>query len=99
MTEDVAYSQLLNRVPDNNSANADDLVLISNETGMLGLLRSYLWEKININNEVHFYGEHPQYGEIMPLGGPLKKWRADFIEDWIWAGVLRGDSSRSSNFK
>ena len=88
LTEDVAYSQLLNRVPDNNSANADDLVLISNETGMLGLLRSYLWEKININNEVHFYGEHPQYGEIMPLGGPfLKNGELDFIEDWIWAGA------------
>tara|TARA_B100000902_G_C27316175_1_gene921455 strand:- start:2279 stop:4018 length:1740 start_codon:yes stop_codon:yes gene_type:complete len=88
LTEDVAYSQLLNRIPDNNSANTDDLVLISNETGMLGLLRSYFWEKININNEVHFYGEHPQYGEIMPLGGPfLKNGELDFIEDWIWAGA------------
>ena len=54
---------------------------------MLGLLLSYFWEKININNEAHFYSEHPQYGEIMPLGGPfLTNGELDFIEDWIWEG-------------
>ena len=36
---------------------------------------------------MHFYSEHPQYGEIMPLGGPfLTNGELDFIEDWIWAG-------------
>ena len=45
-------------------------------------------EKVNINNEVHFYGEHPLYGEMMPLGGPyLTNGELDFIEDWIWAGA------------
>ncbi len=88
LTEDVAYNQLINRSPDNNSANENGLVLLSNETGLLGLLRSFLWEKINIKNENHFYSEHPQYGEIMPLGGPfLTNGELDFIEDWIWAGA------------
>ena len=88
LSEDVAYDQLINRIPDNTSANSDGLVLLSNQGGLYGLLLSYFWEKININNELHFYGEHPQYGEIMPLGGPfLKNGELDFIEDWIWAGA------------
>ena len=88
LTQDVAYEQLINKIPDNNSAQENNLVLLSNESGMLGLLKSLLWEKININNESHFYSEHPQYGEIMPLGGPfLKNGELDFIEDWIWAGA------------
>ena len=88
LTEVVAYSQLLNRNPNNTSAENNGLTLLSDEGGMLGLLLSYFWEKININNEVHFYSEHPQYGEIMPLGGPfLTNGELDFIEDWIWAGA------------
>ena len=88
LTPDVSYQQLINRLPNNNSADYNGLVLLSNGGGMLGLLQSFLWEKININNEVHFYGEHPQYGEIMPLGGPfLKNGELDFIEDWILAGA------------
>ena len=51
----------------------------SDEGGLLGLLLSFFWEKININNESHYYSEHTQYGEIMPLGGPFfKKWRIRF---------------------
>ena len=88
LTPDVAYEQLINRPPDNASANQNGLTLLSNESGLYGLLLSYLWEKININNENHFYSEHPQYGEIMPLGGPyLTNGELDFIEDWIWAGA------------
>ena len=88
LTEEIAYSQLLNRIPDNSSAIENGLTLLSNEGGMLGLLLSYFWEKININNEVHFYSEHPLYGELMPLGGPfLNNGELDFIEDWIWAGA------------
>ena len=70
LTEDVSYSQLINRLPDNTSALDNGLELLSDDGGMYGLLTSYFWEKININNENHFYSEHPQYGEIMPLGGP-----------------------------
>ena len=88
LTEDVAYQQLLNELPDNSSAAENGLKLLSDEGGLLGLLLSYFWEKININNEVHFYSEHPQYGEIMPLGGPfLNQGELDFIEDWIWEGA------------
>ncbi len=87
LSEDVAYSQLINRSPDNTSASNNGLVLLSDEGGLLGLLRSFLWEKINITNQNHFYSEHPLYGEIMPLGGPfLTNGELDFIEDWIWAG-------------
>ena len=87
LTEDIAYSQLINRGPHNESALENDLLLLSNEGGMLGLLLSYFWEKINVNNQIHFYSEHPMYGEIMPLGGPfLYNGELDFIEDWIWAG-------------
>ena len=88
LEEDIAYEQLNNRAPNNQSANENGLTLLSNEGGLYGLLISYLWEKININNEVHFYSEHPQYGEIMPLGGPfLTNGELDFIEDWIWEGA------------
>ena len=88
LTDDVAYQQLINRLPDNVSAAENGLELLSDEGGLLGLLLSYFWEKININNETHFYGEHPQYGEIMPLGGPfLTNGELDFIEDWIWQGA------------
>ena len=86
LEEDVAYEQLNNRAPNNQSANENGLTLLSNEGGLYGLLISYLWEKINVNNEIHFYNEHPQYGEIMPLGGPyLTNGELNFIEDWIWA--------------
>ena len=88
LTENLAYQQLINRTPDNYSASENGLQLLSDEGGLLGLLLSYFWEKININNEVHFYSEHPQYGEIMPLGGPfLNNGELDFIEDWIWEGA------------
>ena len=86
LEEDIAYEQLNNRAPNNQSANENGLTLLSNEGGLYGLLISYLWEKINVRNEIHFYNEHPQYGEIMPLGGPyLTNGELNFIEDWIWA--------------
>ena len=88
LTEEVAYQQLINRIPDNPSAAENGLKLLSDEEGLLGLLLSYFWEKVNVNNESHFYSEHPQYGEIMPLGGPfLNNGELDFIEDWIWEGA------------
>jgi len=88
LTEEVAYEQLFNRPPDNNAALDNGLTLLSDQGGMLGLLLSYFWEKININNENHFYSEHYLYGEIMPLGGPfLTNGELDFIEDWIWEGA------------
>ena len=87
LTSDVAYSQLINKAPNNSFAADDNLVLISEDTGLLGLLQSYFWEKINIKNETHFYSEHPQYGELMPLGGPyLTNGELNFIKQWLWEG-------------
>ncbi len=87
LTNESAYNQLINRNPDNNSASNDNLVILSDSGGLFGLLSSYFWEKININNQSHFYAEHPGYGEIMPLGGPfLTNGELNFIEDWIWNG-------------
>ena len=87
LEEDIAYEQLFNRVPNNTSANESGLMLVSNQGGLLGLLTSFFWEKINITNELHFYSDHPQYGQIMPPGGPyLTNGELDFIERWIWEG-------------
>ena len=88
LSQNDSYSRLVGVTPKNIAAKNDGLVIVSNAGGMKGLSKSYLWEKININNEVHFYSEHPLYGEIMPLGGPyLTNGELDFIEDWIWAGA------------
>ena len=46
LTEDIAYEQLLNRVPDNTAANNDGLVLLSDEGGLLGLLSSFFGKKL-----------------------------------------------------
>ena len=87
LTQEVAYSQLINRTPNNTSAANDNLALISDDVGLLGLLQSYFWEKINIKNEAHFFSEHPQYGELMPLGGPyLTNGEINFIKQWLWEG-------------
>jgi hypothetical protein len=87
LEENIAYEQLLNRIPNNVSANNNGLSLINNQGGLYGLLTSYFWEKINIQNELHFYSDHPQYGQIMPLGGPyLTNGELNFIEQWIWEG-------------
>ena len=69
LEEDIAYEQLFNRVPNNTSANESGLMIVSDHGGLLGLLTSFFWEKINITNELHFYSDHPQYGQIMPPGG------------------------------
>ena len=87
LTEDVAYEEIINTPPTNSSALEDGLVQISNEGGMLGVQLSYLWEKINIRDEQHYLGDHPYYGELMPLGGPfLNNGQLSFIEAWIVAG-------------
>ena len=79
---------MFNRSPNNTSANENGLFLVSSQGGLLGLLTSYFWEKINISNELHFYSDHPQYGQIMPPGGPyLTNGELNFIEKWIWEGA------------
>ena len=87
LTSDVAYEQLLNVAPTNPEAAAASLVRVSDQ-GLSGLLRSYLWEKINAPDIEHFYADHPGYGEIMPLGQPpLTNGELEFIRRWIVAGA------------
>ena len=88
LTSDMAYEEIINTPPTNSSALEDGLVQISSEGGMLGVQLSYLWEKINIRDEEHYLGDHPYYGELMPLGGPyLTNGQLSFIEEWIMAGA------------
>jgi len=88
LTPDIAYQQLINRIPKNESAWADGLVLLSSEGGQPGEIQSFLWEKINLPNSEHYYDDHPFYGELMPLGGPyLSNGELAFIKDWIYAGA------------
>ena len=88
MTEDVLYDEIINSIPTNNAAAEDGLVLISNEGGIAATQLSYLWEKINIWNQEHYFGDHPNYGDLMPLGGPyLNNGQLAFIEKWILEGA------------
>jgi len=85
----VAYEQLVGAAPTNAAAVADGLMRVSDlGQGMPGLLKSYLWEKINAPDQQHFYGDHLYYGEIMPLGDkPLTNGELAFIRAWIEAGA------------
>ena len=89
LTPDVAYEQLVGATPTNAAAAADGLMRVSDlGQGMPGLLKSYLWEKINAPDQQHFYGDHLYYGEIMPLGDkPLTNGQLAFIRAWIEAGA------------
>ena len=88
LTSDVAYEEIINTTPTNTAALNDGLVQLSNNGGMLGVQLSYFWEKINIRDEEHYLGDHPYYGELMPLGGPfLTNGQLSFIEEWILAGA------------
>ena len=89
LTPDVAYEQLVGAAPTNAAAAADGLMRVSDlGQGMPGLLKSYLWEKINAPDQQHFYGDHPYYGEIMPFGrDPLTNGELAFIRAWIEAGA------------
>ncbi len=88
LTEDVAYNEMLNITPVNTSASDDGLVIVSDDGGLLGLQLSYLWEKIEVWNQAHYFADHPNYGSLMPMGGPyLTRGELDFIEQWIFAGA------------
>ena len=70
LTADTAYEQLVEAEPRNGGARSDGFVRVSNAGGQPGLARSFLWEKINVPGQDHFYEDHPEYGAIMPLGLP-----------------------------
>ena len=88
LTPNISYEQLIDRIPQNESAWADGLVLLSSTGGQPGEIQSFLWEKINLPNRDHFYDDHPHYGELMPLGGPfLSNGELAFIQEWIHQGA------------
>lgn len=87
LTNDVAYSNLIDIVPNNVAAAADGLKLLETK-GLESLYSSFLWEKINANDQEHFYEDHPEYGSIMPLGLPaLTNGELEYIRQWIVAGA------------
>jgi hypothetical protein len=89
LTADVSYDQLMNRLPANQSARTDGLVLLGDK-GLESLYQSFLWEKINALDQEHFYADHPEYGSLMPLGGDfLTNGQLEFIREWIIAGAPR----------
>jgi len=88
LTPDVAYEQLTNQPVDNQAALNDGLERVGTD-GLSSLYKSYLWEKINAPDKEHYYGDHPNYGSLMPLGLPyLTNGQLEFIRQWIIAGAL-----------
>ncbi|MCA9211846.1 MAG: hypothetical protein KDB27_02180 [Planctomycetales bacterium] len=88
LTPDVAYQQLVGTAPTNLAARQDGLLRVSQEGGDIGVLQSFLWEKINAPNQEHFYADHPDYGALMPLGAePLTNGELAFIQSWIQNGA------------
>lgn len=88
LTPDVAYPQLAGVPPHNSAALADGLVRVSTRGGLQGLADSYLWEKINVAEQAHFLGDHPNYGSLMPLGEPpLTNGQLEYVRQWILQGA------------
>jgi len=89
LTPDVAYDQLVNRAPHNTAAAGDGLLLVGTH-GLESQVTSFLWEKVNAPAQAHFYGDHPQYGALMPLGAPvLTNGELAYVREWILAGAPR----------
>ena len=88
LTQDVAYDNLVAAPPKNSAAAADGLLRVSPSGGFAGLQQSYIWEKIDASNQNHFYNDHPNYGQLMPLGSPyLTNGELAFIKTWITVGA------------
>ena len=87
LTDDVAYTQLVNALPHNTAALSDGLLRVGTE-GLPSLYASFMWEKINAAEHEHFYTDHPYYGSIMPLGLPyLTNGELALIREWILGGA------------
>jgi hypothetical protein len=88
LDKEVAYQNLANVFAKNEAAAKQRLILLET-TGLTGLHASFLWEKINVLNQDHFYDEHPEFGELMPSGGapPLTNGELEYIRTWIVAGA------------
>lgn len=82
-----AYQQLIDRPPHNTVARGDGLLLVGTK-GLQSIYNSFLWEKINFPDYAHFYDDHPEYGELMPLGGrSLTNGELRFFNEWIIEGA------------
>ena len=100
LTAKEGYDNLIDRTPKNEAAKADGLMLLETK-GLESLYSSFLWEKINANDQEHFYQDHPDYGSIMPLGLPaLTNGELEYIRQWIIAGApLEGMVAEESLFE
>ena len=88
LTHDEAYDELVGHLPNNTAAMGDSLLRVSTDGGAAGVSQSFLWEKINAPNEEHFYEDHPDYGQIMPIGRPpLTNGELEFVKRWIFEGA------------
>ncbi len=87
LTANVAYSQLVNRTPNNAAARADGLTLVGTE-GLASVGKSFFWEKINAPDQEHYFDDHAGYGSLMPLGKPsLTNGELEYVLEWILAGA------------
>lgn len=88
LTSDVAYDNLIDVVPRNSAAALAGLVRVSSVGGLVAPHQSFLWEKVNVPNQSHFYADHPDYGSLMPLGLPsLTNGEIAYLTAWIEAGA------------
>ena len=60
LSNNEAYGQMVGVSPKNIAAKEDGLVIVSNEGGMKGLAKSFLWEKINAYDREHYLSDHPR---------------------------------------
>ena len=87
LAQDVAYEGLINQVPTNAAAADDGLILVGDQ-GIPSLYSSFLWEKINAQDQEHFYDDHPEYGALMPLGMDyLTNGQLEYVRQWIISGA------------
>jgi len=87
LAPDVAYEGLINQVPTNAAAADDGLILVGDQ-GIPSLYSSFLWEKINAQDQEHFYDDHPEYGALMPLGMDyLTNGQLEYVRQWIISGA------------
>ncbi|HUS01609.1 MAG TPA: hypothetical protein VMY77_07775, partial [Chitinophagaceae bacterium] len=82
LSTDVAYDNLVNKVPKNTAANAAGLLRV--KAG--DYVNSLLYQKIDCRSA-------SQYGALMPLGGPnLTVGQIEFIKQWIIKGAPKTGS-------
>ena len=90
LTADVSYESLIDVPPQNRAALADNLVRVDSRGGLPAPHLSFLWEKVNVVDQVHFYQDHPSYGALMPLGlPPLTNGQLQLLRTWLEEGAPR----------